>query len=60
MEELAKATANPDEIKIGDSDDDEEEESGASVVEEVRIERQVVPSAVFGNIPEDKLKDQNL
>ena len=53
LEELAKV-ANPDEINIGDSG----EESGGeeAVVEEVPvgIERQAIPSAVFGSIPEDK------
>lgn len=54
MEELARMTANPDEINIGDSDEEDEGEGG--VVEEVAvgIERQVVPSAVFGSIPEEK------
>lgn len=54
MEELARITANPDEINIGDSDEEDEGEGG--VVEEVPvgIEMQVVPSAVFGNIPEEK------
>ena len=47
MEDLARASANPDEIKLGDSD----EESGEG---EVPIERQVIPSAVFGSIPEEK------
>jgi hypothetical protein len=53
MEELAQI-ANPDEISIGDSGEESGGEEG--VVEEVPvgIERQVIPSAVFGSIPEDK------
>ena len=50
MEDLARASANPDEIKLGDSG----EESEGEEVEEVPIERQVIPSAVFGSIPEEK------
>ena len=54
MEELARITANPDEINIGDSDEEEGGEGGGAVEEvEVGLERQVVPSAVFGDIPED-------
>lgn len=55
MEELARISANPDEINIGDSGEESGGEEG--VVEEVSvvaIERQVIPSAVFGSIPEDK------
>ncbi|KAL5483861.1 hypothetical protein EMCRGX_G020278 [Ephydatia muelleri] len=48
MEQLAKANTNPEEINIGDSDEDE----GAKV-EEVRLEQQTIPSAVFGSIPEE-------
>ena len=51
MDDLARASANPDEIKLGDSD---EESEGGEGVEEVPIERQVIPSAVFGSIPEEK------
>ena len=53
MEELARI-ANPDEINIGDSGEESGGEEG--VVEEVPvgIERQVIPSAVFGSIPEEK------
>lgn len=53
MEELA-TIANPDEINIGDSGEESGGEEG--VVEEVPvgIERQVIPSAVFGSIPEEK------
>lgn len=53
MEELARI-ANPDEINIGDSGEESGGEDG--VVEEVPvgIERQVIPSAVFGSIPEEK------
>ena len=56
MEELARMTANPDEINIGDSDDENEREDEEGTVEEVQlgIERQVIPSAVFGSIPEEK------
>ena len=53
MEDLARASANPDEIKLGDSDEESEEGEGEGV-EEVPIERQVIPSAVFGSIPEEK------
>ncbi len=48
MEELARVSANPDEINLGDSD---EEEGG--VVEEVAVETQTIPSAVFGSISEE-------
>ena len=57
MEELARLTANPDEINIGDSGEESEGEQGEGVVEEVSlvgIERQVIPSAVFGSISEEK------
>lgn len=56
MEELAEITANPDEINIGDSGEESGGEEGGAIVEEVplRLERQVIPSAVFGSIPEDK------
>ena len=51
-------TENPAEIALGSSGEEsggEEEEVGAGVrVEEVRLEPQVVPSAVFGSIPEEK------
>ena len=55
MEEIAKITANPDEINIGDSGEESGGEGGEAVVEEVplRLERQAIPSAVFGSIPED-------
>ena len=53
MEDLARASANPDEIKLGDSDEESEEGEGEGV-EEVPIEGQVIPSAVFGSIPEEK------
>lgn len=51
MEELAKASANPDEINIADSG----EESEGEEVEEVSLglEKQAIPSAVFGSIPEE-------
>ena len=57
MEELAKASANPDEIELGDSGG-EEEEGPEPVPEpdkkkEVEIEEQMIPSAVFGSIPEE-------
>ncbi|XP_064395800.1 pre-mRNA-splicing factor SYF1-like [Halichondria panicea] len=48
MEELARVSANPDEINLGDSD---EEEGG--VVEEVTLQTQTIPSAVFGSISEE-------
>ncbi|KAL5483850.1 hypothetical protein EMCRGX_G020266 [Ephydatia muelleri] len=48
MEQLAKANTNPEEINIGDSDEDEN-----AKVEEVRLEQQTIPSAVFGSIPEE-------
>eukprot|EP00731_Ephydatia_muelleri_P036816 Em0329g7a len=48
MEQLAKANTNPEEINIGDSDEDE-----SAKVEEVRLEQQTIPSAVFGSIPEE-------
>ena len=47
---MARASANPDEIKLGDSG----EESEGEEVEEVPIVRQAIPSAVFGSIPEEK------
>jgi len=55
MEALARATANPDEINIGDSGEESGGE-GEGAVEEVPvgIEQQVIPSAVFGSIPESK------
>ena len=59
MEEMAKVSgANPDEIELGDSGG-EEEEGPEPVPEpthnqkEVEIQEQVVPSAVFGSIPEE-------
>ena len=56
LEDLARISANPDEIQIGDSDE-ESGEQGESAVEEVplELERQVIPSAVFGSIPESQL-----
>ena len=54
MEELARATANPDEITLGDSGEESEGEGEGRKVEEVQLERQVIPSAVFGSIPEEK------
>ena len=55
MEELTRLTANPDEINIGDSDEDEGGADGGEVEEvPLGITRQVVPSAVFGSIPEEK------
>ena len=60
MEELAKVSgANPDEIELGDSGGEEEEgpqpepEPGAQREKAVEIEEQVIPSAVFGSIPEE-------
>ena len=55
MEEIERVTANPDEINIGDSGEESGGEEGPAVVEEVplRLERQVIPSEVFGSIPED-------
>ena len=52
-------TANPDEINIGDSDEEDEtggEQGKGDEVEEVPIgiEQQVIPSAVFGSISEEK------
>ena len=49
--------ANPDEINIGDSGEESGGEGEGAVVEEVSvvgIERQAIPSAVFGSIPEEK------
>ncbi len=56
MEELARATANPDEIELASSGEESGGEDGGSRqrVEEVRLEPQVIPSAVFGSIPEEK------
>ena len=57
LENLAQVSANPDEIQIGDSGDESEGEQGESaVVEEVSLalEREVIPSAVFGSISEEK------
>ena len=48
MEELARVSQNPDEINLGDSDEDE-----GDGVEEVVVETQTIPSAVFGSIPEE-------
>ena len=45
-------SANPDEINLGDSGDESEGEGGGKV-EEVTLETQAIPSAVFGSIPED-------
>ena len=56
MEELARATANPDEIELASSGEESEgevEKKGKGV-EEVQLETQMVPSAVFGSIPEEK------
>lgn len=58
MEELAKASANPEEIELGDSEGEEEEgpqpeETQKASQRELQIEEQVVPSAVFGSIPEE-------
>ena len=62
MEALAKAAANPDEINIAsDDDDDDIEPDGndstfipfiALAPIEVQLEKQMVPSAVFGSIEE--------
>ena len=56
MEELAKAAANPEEIELGDSGGEEEE--GPEPVpqpapQRMELEEQVIPSAVFGSIPEE-------
>jgi hypothetical protein len=59
MEEMAKVSgANPDEIELGDSGGEEEEgpepvPEPAHNQKEVEIQEQVVPSAVFGSIPEE-------
>ena len=59
MEEMAKVSgANPDEIELGDSGGEEEEgpepvPEPAQNQKEVEIQEQVVPSAVFGSIPEE-------
>lgn len=60
MEELAKSTANPDEIELGDEESGgEEEEEGPEPEQEpdkkkeMELEEQVIPSAVFGSIPEE-------
>lgn len=53
MEELARTTANPEEINIASSGEESEGEEGGRL-EEVQLQQQVVPSAVFGSIPEDK------
>ena len=57
MEELAKASANPEEIELGDSGGEEEEgpepEPTQAPRREVQLEEQVIPSAVFGSIPEE-------
>ena len=57
MEELAKASANPDEIELGDSGGEEEEGPQPEPSEEPRqqlvLEEQVIPSAVFGSISEE-------
>lgn len=52
MEELARVSANPDEINLGESGDESEGECKQKV-EEVTLETQTIPSAVFGSIPED-------
>lgn len=51
MEELARVSANPDEINLGDSD--EEEGGGVEEVPVVGMETQTIPSAVFGSISEE-------
>ncbi len=46
-------TANPDEIDIDDEDDDEDEEDDgkkAAPVDDMAVEQQTVPSAVFGSL----------
>lgn len=59
MEELAKVSANPEEIELGDSGGEEEEgpePEPAPTQEprrEIQLEEQVIPSAVFGSIPEE-------
>ena len=57
MEELAKASANPEEIELGDSGGEEEEgpepEPDREQPQRVLLEEQVIPSAVFGSIPEE-------
>lgn len=58
MEELAKASANPEEIELGDSGGEDEEgpqpeESQKGPQRAVQLEEQVIPSAVFGSIPEE-------
>ena len=52
---IAKITANPDEINIGDSGEESGGEEESQAVQEVplRLERQAIPLAVFGSIPED-------
>ena len=63
MEALAKATANPDEINIASDDDDDDDgiqpDGNNStfipfilVPVEIQLEKQTVPSAVFGSIEE--------
>ena len=55
MEELAKISVNPEEIALGSSGEESDgEEAGRGRVEEVMLEQQVIPSAVFGSIPEEK------
>jgi pre-mRNA-splicing factor SYF1 len=54
MEELAKASANPEEIELGDSGGEEEEGPAPEEPQrELQLEEQVIPSAVFGSIPEE-------
>lgn len=59
MVELATTSANPEEIQLGDSGGEEEEgpdpvpEPTQAPRREILIEEQVIPSAVFGSIPEE-------
>ena len=53
MSELIQMSSNPDEINIAS---DDEEEEGDEKIEEVELERQMIPSAVFGTVEETQSK----
>lgn len=59
MEELAKASANPEEIELGDSAGEEEAgpEPEPEPVKDIQLEEQIVPPTVFGSISEEMQGD---